>query len=1039
MKLTEMAVRRPVTGIMAFIALTILGIVTFGRLQLDMLPDIEFPIVGIITTYQGTGPESIELLVTRPIEEAVGSVQNVENIYSTSSQDFSLVIVEFAWGTDMQRGEEEVRRNLEVFAEERLPDDVGRSLVFAFDPSLQPTSFIMVNAPGTPENVRKLAEDVVEPFLARVPGVAAAEVMGGAKRQIHVRLLPEWLEAYGIAPQQIVNVLRASNVVIPGGRLEQGAQEMNIATRGEVSSIAEIREITVGQKNGVPVLLDHVAEVVDGFEEQTSVVRANGQSAVMMALRKQSDANTVQVSRRVERELERIESMLPEGASLQVLFDQALPITRSISNLASTAMIAILLTAAVLLAFLRSWRTSTIVLVSIPLSLLATFTVMDYRDVTLNIISMAGLVLAVGLLVDNSIVVLENIFNHLRRGSDPKKAAVDGTSEMAMPITASTFTSVAVFAPILFVPGLAGQLFRDMSLTIVISLLCSLLVALTLVPLLASLLVGSAKSGRFERFIGYFTSWIDPLSGAYGRFMERALHHKWKIVLVSLGVFGGSMALIPLMGIDFMAQTDEGFVSFRVDAGAGSSVSTTDEVFREMEAIVEELVPEAEMVAARFGAGEGISALMGQSSHSGTLQIRLPPRSERDRGQQEIEDVLRRSFTDLPGVEITSAQGGMMGIGGALEIKIFGEDLAEVREYGLQLASHLQGVEGATDIEFSMEMGLPELAVELDRDQLRALGLTPADVAATISTYFLGTTATMFRDGAGEYAVNVRAPREVREDIQRLRSLPVVSPMGVTVPLETVASVGPALGATSISRENQRRVASVSLNGPGVPLATLIQRVDDAMDEMGRPPGITTTVAGAAEDLADSFRALFIALLAAVVLVYMVMASQFESLLEPFVILFSVPLAAAGVVLALVITDTTLQVTALIGMILLSGIVVNNAIVLIDVLKRRRLEGMDLIEAAAEAGRMRLRPILMTALTTILGMTPLALELGDGAEIWAPMGRAVIGGMMLSTLLTLIVVPTGYVILGGWADRRRAKKAKKRAARMAAEPLPAEG
>ncbi len=1022
MKITEMAVRRPVTGIMAFIGLTILGIVTFGRLQLDMLPELEFPVIAVITTYPGTAPEPIELLVTRPIEEAVGSAQNVENVYSVSSQDFSFVLVEFSWGTDMRRAEEEVRRNIEIYAEDRLPDDATRSLVFAFDPSLQPVSFIALNAPGTPEHVRQLAEDVVEPYLSRVPGVAAAEVMGGARREIQVRLLPEWLEAYEISPQQVVGVLRASNVVIPGGRIEQGRQEMNIATRGELSSIDEIREVVVGQRNGLPVLLHHVAEVIDGFQEQTSVVRADGQSAIMLALRKQSDANTVQVSRRVEREMERIEARMPEGASLQVLFDQALPITRSISNLASTALIAIFLTAAVLLAFLRSWRTSTIVLVSIPLSLLATFTVMDFRGVTLNIISMAGLVLAVGLLVDNSIVVLENIFNHLRRGSDPKKAAVDGTSEMAMPITASTLTSVAVFAPILFVPGLAGQLFRDMSLTIVISLLCSLLVALTLVPLLASLIVGLSSRNRLERLIGYLTAWIDPLSSIYGRFIERALLHKWKVVLVALLVFGSCMALIPRMGIDFLAATDEGFISFRVETGAGTAVGATNEVFRALETLVDELVPEAEIVVSRFGTGEGISALMGQSSSSGVLQIRLPSRRDRDRSQEEIEARLRERFEHLPGVDITTGGHGMAGFGGGVEIKVFGEDLAEVREYGQLLSSRLETVDGVVETEFSMEMGRPELAVELDRDQLRFLGLTPADVSTTISTYFLGTTATMYRDGEGEHAVVVRAPREVREDLQRLRDLPIVTPMGVTVPLATVANIGSALGATSIRRENQRRLATVTIHSTGVPLGTMIQRVNEVREEVGAPPGITTEVGGAAEDLADSFRSLFLALIVAVLLVYMVMASQFESLLEPFVIIFSVPLAFAGVVLALVITGTTLQVTALIGVILLSGVVVNNAIVLVDVLKRRRREAMDLVAAAAEAGRMRLRPILMTALTTIFGMTPLALEIGDGAEMWAPMGRAVIGGMILSTLLTLIVVPTAYVILAGWADRRRERK-----------------
>ncbi len=1019
MKITEIAVRRPVTGIMVFLGLGLLGLITFSRLQLDMLPDIEFPVVGVITAYPGTGPDSIEQLVTRPIEEAIGSVPNVQNIHSRSSQDTSLVLVEFQWGTNMRHAEQEVRRNLEIFAEDRLPDDAQRSLVFAFDPSLQPVAFFAVNAPGGPEHVTRLAEDVVQPFLERIPGVASADVMGGTRREIQVRLVPEWLEAYEIPVQQIVNVLRASNVIIPGGRIEQGNQELNISTRSEFSSVSQIREVNVGQRNGMPVMLDHVAEVVDGFEEQRAIVRADGQTAVMMAVSKQSDANTVQVSRLIEREIPRIEGMMPEGSSLATLFDQATPITRSISNLASTALIAILLTAAVLLAFLRSWRTSTIVLISIPLSLLATFSVMDWRDVTLNIISMAGLVLAVGLLVDNSIVVLENVFRRLRNGEDPKTASIEGTREMAMPITASTLTSVSVFAPILFVPGMAGQMFRDMSLTIVISLLCSLLVALTLVPLLASLMIGRLKQNRIERLLGWLTSWVDPLSDKYGRFIERALRHKGKVVLVAAGVFLGSMALVPLLGIDFMAQPDEGHISFRFSTGAGTSVGVTDKVFLELEHIVEELVPEAETVVSNFGGGGGI--FQTGSSHSGTLQIRLPPRGDRDRSQDEIESVLRERFEDVPGIDFHSEQVGFMGSADVV-VKVFGDDFGDLREYGQRLARRLEATPGATDVEFSMETGQQELTVDLDRDQLRVLGLSPLDVASTISTYFLGTTATMFRDGASEHGVVVRAPREVREDVRRLRGLPITTPLEVTVPLESVADIGSAIGATTIRRENQRRQATVTVNRDQIPLGTLVEHVNEVIEEVGHAPGITTTVGGTAEDMAESFQWLFIAFLVAILLVYMIMASQFESLLEPFVIIFSVPLALTGVVLALLVTDTTLQVTALVGVILLAGIVVNNAIVLIDVIKNRRREGMDLVAAAAEAGRMRLRPILMTALTTIFGMTPLALEIGDGAEMWAPMARAVIGGLAVSTLLTLVVIPTVYVLIAGWADRRRARR-----------------
>jgi len=1038
MKITELSVRRPVTGVMVFLSLTLLGVFTFSRLKLDMLPNIEFPIVAVIATYSGAGPDAVEQLVTRPLEDAMSSVQNVEEINSTSTIGASFLLIKFEWGTDMKRADMDVRKNMEIYALDRLPEDVPRPITFAFDPALQPVVFLTVNAPGGAAAVRRLAEDAVEPFLARIPGVAAAEVIGGTSREIQVRLQPEWLEAYGVPGQQVVQALQGANLILPGGRLDQGRQEFNIATRAEFTSVAQVGEVVVGQKGGLPVLLRDVAEVVDGFEEQNAVVRADGQQAVLLLVRKQSDANTVQVARRVKRELEELEERLPEGATITTVFDQGEPITRSISNLSSSAVLATLLTAAVLLAFLRSWRTSSIVLVSIPLSLLATFATMDFEGVTLNVISMAGLALSVGMLVDNSIVVLENVFNHVKRGASPGDAAIAGTSEMAMPILASTLTTVAVFAPILFVPGLAGQIFRDMALTICISLLASLAVALTLVPLMASLMIRAVEPSRLERAIGRLTGWLDPLGERYARFLGRALNHRKKTFVAAFVLFVGSMAVVPSLGTDFMPNPDDGYLEFDVKAGPGTSLPTTDRLFRDVEVLVREEAPEAQVVVSQFGGRDAFSALLGQNSYTGTLQIRLPPRRERERSKKEIQEALLERFEGVSGVDVQPRTFGIGGVGGDLVVKIMADDLTRARAYGERLKTRLEGVPGAASVVFSMEQGRPELQVELDREQIRLLGLTAADVSTTISTYFLGTTATMYREGGDEHAIKVRAPVEVREDIRRLRALPIVTPRGLTVPLETVATIHTGLGPTAITRENQRRVATLAVTAGDVPLGTLVERVNAAIAREGAEPGITTAVAGSAEDLQESFLSLGWAFLAAVLLVYMVMAAQFESLLEPFVILFTIPLALVGVVLGLGVSGTTLQVTALIGVILLTGVVVNNAIVLIDVVKQRRLQGMNLVAAAQVAARSRLRPILMTSLTTIFGMVPLAFELGDGAELWAPMARAVIGGMVVSTVLTLLVVPASYVSMAGWSDRRRERRRERRTAREAAAKQQAE-
>lgn len=1020
-------VRRPVTGVIVFCALALVGVFSLLRLKLDLMPELELPIVAIVTTYQGAGPEEVEQLVTRPIERAMASVQGVEELNSTSKQGTSLVMVKFAWGSAMDIAEQDVRKNLEVFADDALPEDVSNPLVFAFDPSMQPVVFLSINAPGTPDKVRKLAKDEIEPYLGRIDGVAAAEVMGGVEREIQVRLHADWLEAYGISASQVVGALRGANMLIPGGSIEQGDVELNLQTNAQFTSVEQIEEVVVGNKGRYAVRVKDIADVVDGFEEATSMVQANGAPAVMMAVRKQSDANTVQVVERVHKALEELRPRLPPGAAVAPVFDQGEPVTRSISNLSSSAVTALLLTGLVLLVFLRSWRTSSIVLVGIPISVLATFSAMDGLGVTLNIISMAGLALAVGMVVDNSIVVLENIFTKLEEGMPPARAAVEGAREMSMPIFASTLTTVAVFAPVLFVPGLAGQLFRDMSLTICISLLASLVVSLTLVPLLASLWLGrSSSEGLIARVFGPLSRALDRLSVWYGGVLGRAVRHKWKVLLGAVAAFIGTMALFPLLGTNFLPQNDFGTIEASFETAPGTSVTATAEIVDEIERVVREVVPNVIVVSSEFGASEGIGAIFGNSSSSGRLRVRVPPRSKRTQTQAEIEAELRKRFADIPGVDVKLGDAGsaiLGGAGGDIVVKIYSEDLKALRDYGARLKDRLERVEGAADLSFSLEAGRPELRVDLDREQIRLLGLSPAGVAQTVSTYFMGTTATLFRDAGEEYKVLVRAPREVREDIDALRSLPVVTPTGLPVPLDTVAEIRSSLGPTSITRENQRRLGTIGIAAAGVPLGTLVERVNAAIDEVDRPQGVTVAVGGSAEDLKESFLALGLSFLVAVLLVYMVMASQFESLLEPFVILGAIPFALSGVVLGLFVTGTTFQVTALIGIILLAGIVVNNGIVLIDVLKQRRYAGEDLYEASVAAGRSRLRPILMTTMTTVLGMVPLSLGTGDGGETWAPMARAVIGGMTLSTVLTLVVVPCAYVAVASLVDRKKRRGA----------------
>ncbi|MGE0789498.1 MAG: efflux RND transporter permease subunit [Sandaracinaceae bacterium] len=1021
--LGELSIRRGVTTSMIYLCLVGFGLYSLYNLPLNRLPEVDLPVIAVITTYVGASPEDTETLLTEPIERAVASVENVESVRSTSRQGTSIVLVSFTWGTDMNAAEIEVRKNLELFAEDLLPDEASRPLTFAFDPSLAPVMFMALDGPLDGHQLRRIATEQVQPYLGRVEGVAAAEVMGGLDREIQVRLDPRWLEANGITPTTVADALRGANLVVPSGAVDDGQQRLAIQPTSLFQNVDEIRDVIVGQRGGRPIRLREVAEVVDTFEEETHVVTADGEPAVMVAVRKQSDANTVEVARAVNAALPGIVERLPDGVTLVPLFDESRPILRSIANLGQTALVAFLLTGLVLLMFLRSWRTSLITMIAIPTSIVVAFVVMDALDVTLNLISMAGLALAIGMLVDNGIVVLEAAFQHLEAGETPARAALLGAREMGMPLVASTLTTVVVFLPIMLVEGIAGEIFRDMVLTITVTLLSSMVVALSLVPLMASRMLGDRGRNRIEEALARATGFLDRLAPAYERGIARALRHRKLVLLLPVLAFAASLAAAPFLGQDFLPKADVSEVRVEVTAAPGTSLDEMRSLIGGVEATIREEVPEALVVTADYGTAEGFAAIFGGTANKGTLRARLPDPGDRDRTQQEIEAALTERFANIPGLELKLATFALGGAGGDVVVKIFGEDLDELRTFGEQLRGELETLDGVRDARFSMLHGSPELALAYDRERMEVLGISPSLVASTVAAYYQGIPATTFREDGDEYVVRVRAPRADRTRLADLRYLPIALPAGGTVPLGTIVDLGDQLGPVDIERENQRRLAQVTLTrSESSDLGSVVRAVEARIDRLGVPEGMTYEIGGTAEDLRDAFFKLAMALLAALALVYMVMASQFESLLEPFIIMFTVPLAIIGVVLALAVTGTSVQVTALVGVILLGGVVVNNGIVLIDQIKRRLGEGDTLEEAAASAGRTRLRPILMTALTTILGMLPLSMGVGDGAETWAPMARAVVGGMIVGTLLTLFVIPVLYVVVGQWRERRAQRR-----------------
>lgn len=1033
MTLTELSVRRGVTLAMLFLIIVGFGLFSLARLRLDMYPDITFPVVGVVTTYEGAGPKEMEDLVTRPIEGAVTAVEGVKHINSTSKRGASVVIVEFNWGADIDKAEREVRKYLD-FLKGIMPEDADEPIVFAFNPSMQPVAFFGLSGPYSEIKLRQIAEDKVSPLIERIPGVAAVDIMGGGKREIQVQLDPGRLAAAAIAPQQVVNALRMDNVQLPGGSFVQGGWEFNIQTEGRFTDVTQIEEVVVGMRGQVPVRLRDVARIVDGLQEPVRVVRNDNRPGIMIVIRKQSDANTVQVVRNVLKALPDVETQSGRGIRLGLIFNQADFIEQSIGNLSSSALLALLMTFLVLLFFLRSLRSSLIVAGAIPISVVATFSIMDAAGLTLNIISMAGLALAVGMLVDNAIVVLENIFTHTEMGEGARQAAIKGTNEVAMAITASTLTTLVVFLPILFVPGIAGEMFGDMAITICFSLAASLFVARTLVPLAASRLLqrrvegtrARRGPGRISRALGRL---LDGMFWVYVPTLTWVLRHR-KITLIGvILVFVGVMASATQIPTEFFPKQDQSLILFQADTAVGTSLEETDKLFKRMEDIVENHVPERTAVNISVGSGEGFMALFSKGSYSGIMRLRLCPRRERTRTQQVIEQDIRRRFNEIPGVTAQVMSGNLFGSSGDIVVEIYGHDLITAKRVGADIKRIVETLEGTADVTFSMESERGEYEVRLDRRRLAALGLNTATVSSAISTLFSGKLASVYREAGTEYNIRVRGPITYRRDRRDLQALPIVTPTGQVVPLSSIAVIEPSVGPATITRKDQQRMVTVSAAVPGKDLGGVLAKLNAKLDAYPWPEEFTHGVSGQAEDFKESFMYLGIALLASILLVYMVMASQFESLLHPFLILFSIPLAFVGVVVALHVSGTSLSVTALIGVLILVGVVVNNAIVLIDAVNQFRKRGQELHEAVIDAGRRRLRPILMTSLTTILGMVPMAVELGDGSETWSPMARAVIGGMVSSTFLTLIVIPTIYVSveetlarIRAWRERRQARK-----------------
>jgi len=1013
MNISEISIRRGITFFMIYILIVGAGLFGLSQLKIDLYPKLDLPFVAIFTTYEGVGPEDIENLINRPLEEVVISVEGVEKVSSVAQTGLSIIFVEFNWGNDINVGENNIRKNLDL-VRDFLPSEASEPITFAFNPSLQPILIFNVSSDDLGEvELKQILNEQAQPRLERLEGVASVNISGGTEREIQIIVDPYRLAANNITMDQIMGAIRLANLDIPGGLLEEGRKEFSVITETKFSSVEDIRNVSVGYSPlGKPVYLRHVANVIDGYKEQTQIVRNNRKNGIVIVASKQSDANTVNTCNNIIDYLPVLETQIGRDVSFNIIFNQAEFIEKSVRNLSTTAILAFILSAFVLFFFLRHIVSSLIVAVSIPISILLTFFIMSRLDITLNIISMAGLALAIGLLVDNSIVVLENIFRRNHELDEPIiKASELGTKEISMAIIASTLTTISVFVPVLFLPGLSGVLFKDMALTIVVSLLTSLFVALTLIPLLSSRFLSKRQQEHHYKLTRWFDKsierFLDKLTDIYEKSLKWALHHKKSLILIVVIVTVITLFFSGNIGGEFIPRTDEDRISFNVTAEVGISLPEMDRLVSEIEEIITDEVPEMTNLYVNFGTGEGIGALFGGSSNRASVFVSLLPKNERDRTQFDIQNDLREKLGKIAGTELSFDSGGpQFGSEGDLSIKIFGQDLEEIKQLSVDIRKILEGIPGLVDINYSYSNPKPEYRVFIDRERVSALGLTIPQVANTLNTAVKGSIVTLYRERGEEYQIILRFDRNYRMDQEDLLKILVRTGTGIQVPLSNMVTIGVYDGPTEITREDQSRYVSVNASTSGRDIQSIRIDLERQLKTVSFPPDVRYEIGGTAEEQQESFMYLAIAILVATALVYMVMASQFESLLDPFIILFTVPLAFLGVIWALLITGTNVGVTVLIGGMLLVGIVVNNGIVLIDYINQiLRDRNLKLIDSIVLGAKTRLRPVLMTAMTTILSMMPLALELGSGAEIWTPMARAVIGGLLASTLLTLIFVP----------------------------------
>ena len=1035
MSLYASAVKRPVMTSLCFVAVIILGLFSYSKLPIDLYPDIDTNTIMVMTYYTGASASDIEQNVSRPLENTLNSVEHLKHIKSTSRENVSVITLEFEYGYDIDVLTNDVRDKLDMVSNS-LPDDANTPFIFKFSTDMIPILLLSVEADESTPGLYKILDDLVANPLARVDGVGSVSVTGAPEREIHVYVDPIRLDAYNLSVEGIASIIGAENRNIPGGSFDIGNETYSLRVQGEFSDAKQMENIVVGTSGGASIYLRDVARVDDSLQERAQKTFNNNIQGGMIVVQKQSGANSVQISKKVKDMLPGIQKTLPSDVKLGVIVDTSDNIINTINSLTETVLYALLFVVIVVFAFLGRWRATIIIVITIPISLIASFIYLFATGNSLNIISLSSLSISIGMVVDDAIVVLENVTTHIERGADPKQAAMHGTNEVAISVIASTLTLIAVFFPLTLVTGMTGVLFKQLGWMVCIMMIISTTCALSLTPMLCSQLLrlrGADKKGLMKKLFTPIEKALDGLDAGYARLLNLVVRHKTVTILVCLGIFIGSMGLMKYIGSEFIPVSDNSRLGVTLELPIGARVERAEEISHRLYNEWKAKYPEIDVMNFTVGqAGDNntFASLQDNGSHIISMNIRLCNPGERKRGIVEIAALMREDLKHYPEfkktiVNVGGSRGGSMSGQSTLDYEIYGYDFAATDSVAQQVKQLLLSCKGASDITISRSDYQPEYQVDFDREKLALYGLNLSTAATYLRNRINGSTASYYREDGEEYDIKVMYAPEFRTTLEDIENILIYNNQGKAVRIKDVGTVVERFNPPTIERKDRERIITVQATVDGVPMSQIVEEMQPKLDQMDMPTGITVELSGSYEDQQDSFADLATLGVIIIILVYIVMAAQFESLTYPAIIMTSLLFALSGIVLILWATGTNLNIMSMIGAIMLIGIVVKNGIVLIDYITLNRERGMSIRTSVVDGGRSRLRPIIMTALTTILGMVPMAVSQGEGAEMWRPMGIAVIGGLTFSTLLTLLFVPTLYCIFAYNGVKRERKKLRK--------------